>query len=489
IEEALVVAREDEPGQPRLVGYFTEQADVATLNVGELRTALLAVLPGYMVPSALVRLDAWPLTANGKVDRRALPVPDRDALNTGEYQAPQGELEVALAAIWSELLQVERVGRHDRFFELGGHSLLAMRMVSQVRQRLSLELALGDLFADSALAAVARCLGSTGRSELPAIQATRHDEPVPLSFAQQRLWFLAQMEDANSAYNIPLGLQLNGHLDTRALKRALERIVVRHDSLRSRFIQQEGEARVQAAPVSVVPYLLWQDLRGQDEQALQCVVREEAAQPFDLLDDLPIRGRLLCLAEDRHVLLLTLHHIVADGWSLGVFTRELTTLYRAFSQGLDDPLPPLALQYADYTLWQRDWLDGERMSHQSDYWHQALSGAPALLTLPTDRPRPARQDYSGASVAVRLDPRLCDDLKTFCQLHAVTPFMLFMGAWAVLLARLSGQSEVVIGMPVANRRRSEVEELIGLFVNTLAVRIDTSGEPDVSTLLARIKSQ
>ncbi|WP_122581579.1 non-ribosomal peptide synthetase, partial [Pseudomonas viridiflava] len=289
--------------------------------------------------------------------------------------------------------------------------------------------------------------------------------------------------------NIPLGLQLNGHLDTRALKRALERIVVRHDSLRSRFIQQEGEARVQAAPVSVVPYLLWQDLRGQDEQALQCVVREEAAQPFDLLDDLPIRGRLLCLAEDRHVLLLTLHHIVADGWSLGVFTRELTTLYRAFSQGLDDPLPPLALQYADYTLWQRDWLDGERMSHQSDYWHQALSGAPALLTLPTDRPRPARQDYSGASVAVRLDPRLCDDLKTFCQLHAVTPFMLFMGAWAVLLARLSGQSEVVIGMPVANRRRSEVEELIGLFVNTLAVRIDTSGEPDVSTLLARIKSQ
>ncbi|WP_122875479.1 non-ribosomal peptide synthetase, partial [Pseudomonas viridiflava] len=489
IEEALVVAREDEPGQPRLVGYFTEQADVATLNVGELRTALLAVLPGYMVPSALVRLDAWPLTANGKVDRRALPGPDRDALNTGEYQAPQGELEIALAAIWSELLQVERVGRHDRFFELGGHSLLAMRMVSQVRQRLSLELALGDLFADSALAAVARCLGSTGRSELPAIQVIRHEGPVPLSFAQQRLWFLAQMEDANSAYNIPLGLQLNGQLDTRALKRALERIVVRHDSLRSRFIQQEGEARVQAAPVSVVPDLLWQDLRGQDEQALQRVVREEAAQPFDLLDDLPIRGRLLCLAEDRHVLLLTLHHIVADGWSLGVFTRELTVLYRAFSQGLDDPLPPLALQYADYTLWQRDWLDGERMSHQSDYWHQALSGAPALLTLPTDRPRPARQDYSGASVAVRLDPRLCDDLKTFCQLHAVTPFMLFMGAWAVLLARLSGQSEVVIGMPVANRRRSEVEELIGLFVNTLAVRIDTSGEPDVSTLLARIKSQ
>ncbi|WP_354676164.1 amino acid adenylation domain-containing protein [Pseudomonas syringae] len=489
IEEALVVAREDEPGQPRLVGYFIEQAGVTGSTVGDLRAALLAVLPGYMVPSAFVRLDAWPLTANGKVDRRALPLPDREALQTSDYEAPQGELEIALAAIWSQLLQVERVGRQDRFFELGGHSLLAMRMVSQVRQRLSLELALGDLFADSALAAVARCLGNTGHHELPAIQVSRHDGPVLLSFAQQRLWFLAQMEDANSAYNIPLGLQLTGHLDTRALKRALERIVVRHDSLRSRFIQHEGEARVQAAPASVVPELVWQDLRGEDEPALQRIVREEAAQPFDLLDDLPIRGRLLCLAEDRHVLLLTLHHIVADGWSLGVFTRELTALYRAFSEGLEDPLAPLSLQYADYALWQRNWLDGERMSRQSDFWHQALTGAPALLTLPTDRPRPARQDYSGASVAVRLDPRLCDDLKTCCQRHGVTPFMLFMGAWAVLLARLSGQSEVVIGMPVANRRHSEVEGLIGLFVNTLAVRIDTSAEPDVSTLLARIKSQ
>nr|UXB94800.1 non ribosomal peptide synthetase [Pseudomonas syringae] len=489
IEEALVLAREDEPGQPRLVGYFTEQPGATPLNVSDLRAALLAVLPGYMVPSALVRLDAWPLTPNGKVDRRALPSPDRDALNTGEYQAPQGELEIALAAIWSELLQVERVGRQDRFFELGGHSLLAMRMASQVRQRLSLELALGDLFADSALAAVARCLGDTVQSELPAIKAVAQDGPVPLSFAQQRLWFLAQMEDANSAYNIPLGLQLTGQLNTDALKSALERIVARHDSLRSRFIQHEGEARVQAASSSVAPDLLWQDLRGHDEYALQRVVREEAAQPFNLLEDLPIRGRLVCLADDRHVLLLTLHHIVADGWSLGVFTRELTALYQAFNQGLDDPLPPLALQYADYAIWQREWLDSERLSHQSDYWHQALSGAPVLLTLPTDRARPVRQDYSGASVPVRLDPRLADDLKTFCQQHAVTPFMLFMGAWSVLLARLSGQAEVVIGMPVANRRRSEVEALIGLFVNTLAVRIDTSGEPDVSTLLAHVKSQ
>ncbi|RMQ40246.1 Non-ribosomal peptide synthetase SyfB, partial [Pseudomonas cichorii] len=489
IEEALVLAREDQPGQPRLVGYFTERADITPLTVTELRDALASQLPAYMVPSALVRLDAWPLTANGKVDRRALPVPDREALNTGEYQAPQGALEIALAQIWGELLHVEQVGRHDRFFELGGHSLLAMRMVSQVRQRLSLELALADLFADSSLIAVAQCLSNAGQNELPPIEVLPRSGAIPLSFAQQRIWFLAQMEDANSAYNIPLGLQLTGQLDTRALKRALERIVARHDSLRSRFSQEDGEAQVQASPASVVPELHWQDLRGQDQQALQAVVKEEAEQAFDLNHDLPIRGRLLCLAEDRHVLLLTVHHIVADGWSLGVLTRELTALYKAFSQGLDDPLPPLALQYGDYAIWQRQWLDSERLSSQGDYWQQALSGAPVLLTLPTDRPRPARQDYTGVSLPVRFDARLSAEIKTFCQRHAVTPFMLFMGGWSLLLARLSGQDEVVIGTPVANRRRAEIEGLIGLFVNTLAVRIDTSGEPDVTALLAQIKTR
>nr|WP_274383968.1 non-ribosomal peptide synthetase [Pseudomonas cannabina] len=489
IEEALVLAREDQPGQPRLVGYFTERTGAPPTRVDELRIALLARLPAYMVPSALVRLDAWPLTANGKVDRRALPVPDRDALSTGEYQPPQGELETALAGIWSELLQVERVGRDDRFFELGGHSLLAMRMVSQVRQRLSLELALGDLFADSSLSAVAHCLAAAARSQLPAIEVLSRNGPLPLSSAQQRIWFMAQMEDANSAYNISLGLKLTGPLDSRALTRALERIVARHDSLRSRFGQEDDNAWVQAASVTSVPDISWQDLRGQNPDALHAVAKEEAAQPFDLQSDLPIRGRLLCLAEDRHVLLLTVHHIVADGWSLGVLTRELTALYQAFSQGLPDPLPPLTLQYGDYAVWQRNWLDAERLSHQADYWQQALAGAPVLLTLPTDRPRPAHQDYTGASVALTLDARLSTDLRAFCQAQSVTPFMLFMGAWAVLLARLSGQEEVVVGMPVANRRRAEIEGLIGLFVNTLAVRVDTSGEPDVATLLARIKAR
>ncbi len=486
VEEALVLAREEAPGQPRLVAYFTGSQ---TLSASGLRSALLARLPGYMVPGAFVRLEAWPLTANGKVDRRALPAPDREALPERTFEAPQGELEITLAAIWCELLQVERVGRHDHFFELGGHSLLAMRMVAQVAQRLQRVLTLADLFADSSLAAVAQCLEGATPDHLPAIETGARSGLLPLSAAQQRIWFMAQMTDASSAYNIPLGLALNGPLDSRALRLALERIVARHEALRSLFVEHDGEARVQVAPDSVRPDICWQDMRDQDMQAIREVIRDEAGQPFDLQHDLPIRGRLLCLEEDRHILLLTLHHIVADGWSLGVLTAELSALYQAFSQGEADPLPALALQYGDYALWQRQWLDAQSLSAQAGYWQRTLEGAPMLLTLPTDRPRPERQDYRGATVPLQLDPQLCADLRACSQRQGVTPFMLFMAAWAVLLARLSGQGEVVIGMPVANRRRAEIEGLIGLFVNTLAVRVDTTGEPDVATLLGRVKNR
>ncbi|TWE07133.1 arthrofactin-type cyclic lipopeptide synthetase C [Pseudomonas sp. AG1028] len=486
VEEALVLAREDMPGQPRLVAYFTGPQ---ALSASGLRSALLARLPGYMVPSAFVHLESWPLTANGKVDRCALPAPDREALPERAFEAPQGELESTLAAIWCELLQLERVGRHDDFFELGGHSLLAMRLVAQVGQRLQRVLSLADLFADGSLAAVAQCLEGATPDHLPAIEAAPRSGPLPLSAAQQRIWFMAQMGDANSAYNIPLGLCLNGELDSRALRLALERIVERHEALRSLFVEHDGEARVALTPASMRPDFCWQDLRGQDSQAVREVIRAEAAQAFDLQQELPIRGRLLCLAEDRHILLLTLHHIVADGWSLGVLTTELSALYQAFSQGQADPLPALVVQYGDYALWQRQWLDAQSLNAQADYWQRTLDGAPMLLSLPTDRPRPERQDYSGATVALPLDAPLCAELRASAQRHGVTPFMLFMSAWAVLLARLSGQHEVVIGMPVANRRRAEIEGLIGLFVNTLAVRVDTSGAPDVATLLARVKNR
>nr|WP_290447367.1 non-ribosomal peptide synthetase [Pseudomonas sp. 21LCFQ010] len=483
IKEAVVLALEDEPGQSRLVAWFTA---AQVMEPPVLREQLLGVLPEYMVPVAFVSLDALPLTANGKVDRRALPRPQRSALFSHGYQAPQGELETALAQIWGELLGVERVSRHDRFFELGGHSLLAMRLAAQVRQRLGVELSLGELFANGELAAVAQSLSRASRSSQPEIMPVARNEPLPLSFAQQRLWFLAQMQGASAAYNIAVRLRLSGRLDEHALQRALSRIVARHETLRSRFVAHDDEPRVHISPAEGGALLRVSDAQGLDIDAL---MREEAARPFDLQHDALIRGQLLRIADDQHVLLLTLHHIIADGWSMGVLTRELAALYQAFSQGAADPLPPLALQYGDYAVWQRRWLSGEVLSQQADYWRQTLAGAAAQLLLPTDRPRPAQQDYSGASVPFELNARLSAGLKALARRHGVTLYMVMLSAWAQLLGRLSGQQEVVIGSPVANRDPAQIDNLIGLFVNTVALRIDISDAPDTRTLLARVKDR
>jgi amino acid adenylation domain-containing protein len=485
ILEAVVLVREE-----RLVAYFTESPQLDALAVADIRAHLVAHLPDYMVPVAFMKLDTLPLTANGKLDRQALPAPDMAAVFSREYEAPLGEIESVLAQIWADVLQVERVGRRDHFFELGGHSLLAMRMVSQVRQRLGVELVLGDLFANAELAAVAELLARAGRSTLPDILPANRDAELPLSFAQQRLWFLALMEGANTAYNIPIGLRLRGHLHVQALQRALARIVARHETLRSRFAQHGDEAQVLIVPAEDMLPLQVQDLRrhSQPQQALDALIHGEASAPFDLERGPLLRGRLVVMADDHHVLLLTLHHIVSDGWSMGVLTRELMALYQAFSHGHADPLPPLPIQYADFAVWQRLWLSGEVLQRQSSYWQQALAGAPALLTLPTDRPRPAQQDYAGSSVEVRLDERLTAGLKALSQRHGTTLYMTLLSAWASLLARLSGQHDLVIGTPVANRTRTEVEGLIGLFVNTLAVRIDTSGELSTEALLARVKA-
>ena len=485
LQEVVVLVRDE-----RLVAYYTENPQLDSLAVGDIRAHLVAHLPDYMVPVAFMKLDALPLTANGKLDRKALPAPDRAAVFTRQYATPEGEIESSLAQIWADVLQVERVGRYDHFFELGGHSLLAMRMVSQVRQRLGVELLLSDLFANAELAAVADVLAQAGRSTLPAILPANRDEPVPLSFAQQRLWFLALMEGANTAYNIPIGLRLRGQLHVQALQRALARIVARHETLRSRFAQHGDDAQVLIVAADDVLPLQVQDLRRhpQPQQALDALIHGEASAPFDLERGPLLRGRLVVMADEHHVLLLTLHHIVSDGWSMGVLTRELMALYQAFSHGQPDPLPPLPIQYGDFAVWQRLWLSGEVLHRQSRYWQQALAGAPALLSLPTDRPRPAQQDYAGSSVEIRLDERLTAGLKALSQRHGSTLYMTVMTAWASLLARLSGQADVVIGSPVANRTRTEVEGLIGLFVNTLAVRIDTSGAPTTEALLARVKA-
>ncbi|RMQ47757.1 Amino acid adenylation [Pseudomonas cichorii] len=491
IKEAVVLARDEASGEKRLVAYFTSTSD-APLDIRELRNHLQDQLPSYMVPAVYVGLDSLPLTGNGKLDRGRLPEPTpHDVISRG-YEAPQDYLETTLAQLWQNLLKVPQVGRHDHFFELGGHSLLAIQLISQIRQQLSIELDLAELFAHPTLAELAQVAASAGRSSLPDITVVERNTELPMSFAQQRLWFLAQMEGASEAYHMPSGLRLRGALDSSTLQAALDRVVARHEVLRTRFVPHAAQQALQVIDAEDTGFSLKHiDLSGQvdAEQQMQVLAREEALAPFDLQQGPLVRGTLIRLGETEHVLLVTLHHIISDGWSIGVLTREVAALYDALRQGQADPLPPLALQYADYAAWQRRWLSGEVLERQSRYWKQTLENAPALLTLPGDRPRPAEQSYNGASLPVTFDEELTQALRALGQRHGTTLYMTVMSAWAALLSRLSGQDEVVIGSPMANRTRAEVEPLIGFFVNTLAIRIDTSEQPDVATLLARVKAQ
>ena len=376
-----------------------------TLSAEALRAHLAASLPDYMVPAAYVRLEALPLTPNGKLDRKALPAPEGRAYAARGYEAPQGEAEETLARLWAELLKVERVGRHDNFFELGGHSLLAVQLISRLRQALGMEVPLAALFARPVLADFAASLAQAPADTLPPVTAgERGDGPLPLSFAQQRLWFLGQLGEAGAAYHIPVGLRLKGRLDREALVRALDRIVARHEALRTTFAVIDGQPVQRIAAADIGFALTEHDLRGiaDAEAELKRLAAEEAAAPFDLERGPLIRGRLVRLGEEDHALLATMHHIVSDGWSMGVLISELSALYAAFSQGQEDPLPPLAVQYADYALWQRRWLEGEVLKRQAAYWKTALAGAPALLTLPLDHARPAEQSFAGASVGCGL---------------------------------------------------------------------------------------
>ncbi|MES1260290.1 MAG: amino acid adenylation domain-containing protein, partial [Acidobacteriota bacterium] len=493
VREAAVLAREDTVGDRRLVAYYT-CGDSGEGNPGAetLRRYLAGKLPEYMVPAAYVRLEKFPLTQNGKLDRKALPAPDGDAYGVRGYEAPVGEIETAVAEIWAEVLKIERVGRHDNFFELGGHSLLAVRAISRLREALNVEVAISDLFAYPVLAELARAAGSAGRATLPPVTQVRRDERVPLSFAQQRLWFLAQMEGVSEAYHIPLGLRLEGSLDAAALRGALDRIVARHEALRTTFVLVEGEPvqRIVAAEQSRFP-LKEHDLRGHSgaQTELDSLIAEEAGASFDLEAGPLIRGRLIRMDEEEHTLLITMHHIVSDGWSMGVLTRELNALYGAFARGQSDPLPEPELQYADYALWQRKWIEGDVLREQAEYWKTTLAGAPAVVEVAADHARPAQQDYAGAFAALGLDEELTGRLKDLSRRHGTTLYMTLLAGWAVLLSRLSGQEDVVIGTPVANRSRVEIENLIGFFVNTLALRLDVSGSPTVGELLDRVKGQ
>ncbi|HST62969.1 MAG TPA: amino acid adenylation domain-containing protein, partial [Longimicrobium sp.] len=384
------------------------------------------------------------------------------------------------------------VGAGDHFFALGGHSLLAVRVVSRVRQLLGAEVPLAELFRSPVLADLARAIENAARTELPPIERVERTDRLPLSFAQQRLWFLEQLGGTGAAYHVPMRLRLRGELDRGALERALGRIVARHEALRTVFPTVDGEPVQHIAPVGESGFrLVEDDLRASPdaEDALRRLVQDEAGTLFDLAQGPLVRGRLVRMAADDHVLLLTMHHIVSDGWSAGVLHRELGTLYTAFARGEPDPLPPLPVQYADYAAWHRRRVEGPVLEAQAEYWTRTLAGAPELLELPADRPRPPRQDFAGASLQVELDEDLTVALKTLSQRHGTTLFMTLLAGWAAVLSRLSGQDDVVIGTPSANRGQPEVEALIGFFVNTLPVRVDFSGAPTVAELLGQVRAR
>ncbi|MGF6351683.1 amino acid adenylation domain-containing protein [Variovorax sp. W2I14] len=483
VREAAVIAREDQPGDKRLIAYLTGHADVA-----QLRAQLSQRLPDYMVPVAYVVLDALPLTSNGKLDRKALPAPDGEAFGHRTYEAPQGEIEQALADIWSHLLGVQQLGRNDDFFELGGHSLLAIRLVSRIRERFDAELALATLFAQPRLAALARSVAAAGPSELTAIPRADRSRPLPLSPAQQRLWFIAGVDaQASVAYHIPGALRLRGALDRMALRAALDLVVARHEALRTRFVAVDGQPWQHIDPPCAFA-LREQDAGGSDTAQIEALCREAAAEPFDLAAGPPIRGLLLRVADNDHVLLVVMHHIVSDGWSLSVLMREVATAYSAFLRGGQVPsLPSLPVQYADHAAWLHAHLQGAAAQTRLQEGVAQLQGAPSLVELPCDRPRPALQDYRGASFEVALDAETTQALRALAQRHGATLYMVVLAAWAAVVARYSGQPQVVIGSSHAGRGRAEIEPLIGCFINTQALKIALDGSPTAADLLVQVR--
>ncbi|HEV2736643.1 MAG TPA: amino acid adenylation domain-containing protein, partial [Longimicrobiaceae bacterium] len=487
VADCVVVAREDVPGEKRLVAYV-----VGDVEAGVLREHLRRELPDFMVPAAFVALERLPLTPNGKLDRRALPAPDF-APAEGRHATPRTPTEEVLAEIWAEVLGVERVGAHDPFFDLGGHSLLATRVVSWVRELFGVELPLRALFEGPTVAEMAgrvEELRRAGLPTLPPVVPAGRTGALPLSFAQERRWFIDRLEPGSGLYNIPVAWRLGGALDEAALEHALGEIVRRHEALRTTFAEVDGSPVQVIAPFGgfALPVEDLSDLSEADrEAALRRRAGEEARRAFDLSAGPLFRAALLRLGAEDHVLLLSVHHIVSDGWSMGVLNRELSALYAAYRERRESPLPELPVQYADYALWQREHLREGVLEGELAYWRERLADAPALLELPTDHPRPSAQSFRGATEHVQLPPEVLERLRALGRQEGATLYMVALGAFQVLLSRYTGSEDVVVGGPVAGRGRAGVEELIGFFVNTLVLRTDLGGDPSFRGLVGRVR--
>ncbi|MFK1049896.1 amino acid adenylation domain-containing protein [Pseudomonas aeruginosa] len=439
-----------------------------------------------MVPSHLLFLERMPLSPNGKLDRRALPKPDA-GLMQHEHMAPASALEKDVAAIWGELLGVERVGLTDNFFELGGHSLLATRLVSRIRQDLGIEVSLKSLFEQPVLQGFVESLGEKP-AEVPPITPVTREQPLPLSYAQERQWFLWQLEPESAAYHIPAALRLRGGLDVVALQRSFERLAQRHESLRTRF-RQEGLRTVQVVDADGQLQVSRHNLANVDDASLRAAVEAEMARPFDLRTDALLRISLFEVAPNDHVLVMVQHHIVSDGWSMQLMVEELVQLYAAYSQGREAALPALPIQYPDYAVWQREWMEAGERERQLAYWIGLLGGEQPVLELPFDRPRPAEQSFRGARLEFELGAERARRLKALAQRQGASTFMLLLASFQALLYRYSGQSDIRVGVPVANRNRVETERLIGFFVNTQVLKADIDGQMGFDRLLHQVRQR
>ena len=475
-----------------LAGYVNDPSAIE--RVAELRGFVAGRLPEYMVPAAIMVVESLPLTVNGKLDRRALPAPE--FLSAVAYRGPRDRRERVLAALFGEVLGMTRVGIDDGFFDLGGHSLSAMRLVARVRAELGVEVPIRAVFDAPTVAGLAESMRAhAGEPAGAALTARQRPAVVPLSFAQSRLWFIDQLQGPSPVYNMAAGLRLRGHLDAGALGTALADVVARHESLRTLFVAVEGIPQQLVIPAERADFG-WQiiDASGWSATRLDEAVGAAARHPFDLATEIPLRATLFRVADDEHLLVGVVHHIAADGWSLTPLVRDLGVAYASRCAGRAPGWAPLAVQYVDYTLWQRAQFgnladSGSPIAAQLAYWKDALAGMPERLVLPTDRPYPLVADQRGAKVAVDWPAELQQQVARVAVEHNATGFMVIQAALAVLLSKISASSDVAVGFPIAGRRDSALDDLVGFFVNTLVLRVDVGGDPSFTELLTRVRAR
>lgn len=506
IRQSIVMAREDQTGNKRLVAYIVSEPtlqDSTKTNIAEelqwpeitaqFRRTLGDKLPEFMVPTAFVRMEAIPLSLNGKANRSALPQPEFAREDSTSYVAPRTSTEERLVTIWSEVLRLPIIGANDNFFRLGGHSLLATQVISRIRQTTGVDLPLRILFEYPTVAELALKVEeiAVAATSMPAtIQRVSRNAPLPVSFAQQRIWFLDQLEPGQALFNIPCAFRVDSTLDLEVLQRAIDAVVERHEVLRSNFVSRGGEPVQTVVPSIQVPVQLFDVSEWPKEESElegMRVIGMEAQRPFDLACDPLLRVYVVRLSGDANILFLNIHHIISDRWSVTVLLSELSLLYDTFSKGRLSPLPELAVQYADFSAWQLLSAKSDDFERQLAYWMAELKGAPPLLELPTDRPRPPIASPRGDVARILLSPQLTQKLNELSQANEATLFMTLLAAFGVLLWRHSGQDDLIVGMPIANRNHPEIEGLIGLFANTLPVRLRMTGDPSFRDLLQRTK--